>query len=84
MEPSVGFEPTTYRLQGGCSATELTRRDATVYGWGRSATVGGSISETVPENFVGGKGPGDRHVQRGQLPLHGNRHDEVAAFTHES
>ena len=27
VEPSVGFEPTTYRLQGGCSATELTRRN---------------------------------------------------------
>ena len=27
MEPSVGVGPTTYRLQGGCSATELTRRN---------------------------------------------------------
>ena len=25
-EPGVGIEPTTYRLQGGCSAPELTRR----------------------------------------------------------
>lgn len=25
--PDVGFEPTTYRLQGGCSTTELIRRD---------------------------------------------------------
>ena len=23
MEPDVGFEPTTYRLQGGCSTVEL-------------------------------------------------------------
>ena len=26
MEPDVGIEPTTYRLQGGCSTTELIRR----------------------------------------------------------
>ncbi len=26
IEPRVGIEPTTYRLQGGCSATELPRR----------------------------------------------------------
>ena len=27
MEPLVGFEPTTVRLQGGCSTTELKRRN---------------------------------------------------------
>ena len=27
-EPEVGIEPTTYRLQGGCSTTELLRRTA--------------------------------------------------------
>lgn len=26
VEPDVGLEPTTYRLQGGCSTTELIRR----------------------------------------------------------
>ncbi len=26
MEPDVGVEPTTFRLQGGCSTTELIRR----------------------------------------------------------
>ena len=26
MEPLRGFEPRTYRLQGGCSTTELKRR----------------------------------------------------------
>ena len=25
MVPDVGFEPTTYRLQGGCSTPELIR-----------------------------------------------------------
>ena len=25
MVPDVGLEPTTYRLQGGCSTTELSR-----------------------------------------------------------
>lgn len=25
MEPTLGFEPRTVRLQGGCSATELRR-----------------------------------------------------------
>ena len=25
LEPEVGIEPTTYRLQGGCSTTELHR-----------------------------------------------------------
>lgn len=28
MEPARGFEPLTSRLQGGCSTTELRRRDA--------------------------------------------------------
>ena len=34
IEPRVGIEPTTYRLQGGCSATELPRRfySRSVYG----------------------------------------------------
>ena len=27
MVPGVGFELTTYRLQGGCSTTELNRRE---------------------------------------------------------
>lgn len=27
MEPIVGFEPTTVRLQGGCSTPELNRHD---------------------------------------------------------
>src|SRR5437764_14475398 len=27
VEPEVGIEPTTYRLQGGCSTTELHRPD---------------------------------------------------------
>jgi hypothetical protein len=27
MVPIVGFELTTYRLQGGCSTPELNRRD---------------------------------------------------------
>ena len=27
LEPEVGIEPTTYRLQGGCSTTELHRPD---------------------------------------------------------
>ena len=27
MEPDVGFEPTTVRLQIGCSTTELSRRE---------------------------------------------------------
>ena len=26
LVPGVGIEPTTYRLQGGCSTSELTRR----------------------------------------------------------
>ena len=25
-EPEMGFEPMTYHLRGGCSATELLRR----------------------------------------------------------
>lgn len=28
--PQVGIEPTTYRLQGGCSASELLRRGCVV------------------------------------------------------
>ena len=31
MEPNVGIEPTTYRLQGGCSTTELIRRTPSAY-----------------------------------------------------
>ena len=29
MVPNVGFELTTYRLQGGCSTVELIRRNRT-------------------------------------------------------
>jgi hypothetical protein len=31
MVPLVGIELTTYRLQGGCSTTELKRRQAVFY-----------------------------------------------------
>ena len=38
-EPEMGFEPMTYHLRGGCSATELLRRVGRVYQRGPAAVA---------------------------------------------
>ncbi len=56
MEPSVGLEPTTYRLQGGCSTTELTRRVLRAYepDWPRtratSYTASAAAADTLSDD----------------------------------
>ena len=47
MEPSVGIEPTTYRLQGGCSTTELTRQILTTASHGRRALTAANIADRL-------------------------------------
>src|SRR6478672_9592801 len=42
MEPEVGIEPTAYRLQGGCSTTELHRHPGHRTGDGRHEPGGGA------------------------------------------
>ena len=58
VEPEVGIEPTTYRLQGGCSTTELHRPvlAAILVPPPRPHTLG-----TMPQSIVatGGVRPGE-------------------------
>jgi hypothetical protein len=62
VEPEVGIEPTTYRLQGGCSTTELHRR--------RPIVVRASLGSATRGGFgwVEGRLPHSRIARR---PAHG-------------
>ena len=85
LEPAVGLEPATFRLQIGCSTFELRRRKRPAFkehtrpiptartAESTSASSGsrGFRKGSLPDGLVGRRGRRRRDVQRGELPLHG-------------
>ncbi len=63
MEPVVGVEPTTFRLQGGCSTTELHRRTANHDTLDPARSYPGGVPLLIAEELLlvtvgpNGKGP---------------------------
>lgn len=66
VEPSVGFEPTTDRLQGGCSSPELRRLGARV-----TVLLRGHLSRLVPLTVHQVR---DRVADLGQCGVAGREH----------